>query len=114
MLKHYKLMDTKQIQYDTLAHWALDRGSTFFASLETGKQGSAIPVDSEVSSFSGMLEMISAWYPKADEEVCIELLHLLRRRANPDNEQTTYSVSQAWGSNAYYLVSLLEDCFCAS
>ncbi|KAK9894143.1 hypothetical protein P389DRAFT_103808 [Cystobasidium minutum MCA 4210] len=85
VLKHYKLMDTKQIQYDTLAHWALDRGSTFFASLETGKQGSAIPVDSEVSSFSGMLEMISAWYPKADEE-------------------TTYSVSQAWGSNAYYLI----------
>lgn len=70
VLKHYKLMDTKQVQYDTLGHWALERGCTFFAPPDTGKQGAPLIVDGEVNTFPHTLESTSAWYSKADEEVC--------------------------------------------
>lgn len=70
VLKHYKLMDTKQIQHDTLAHWALERGTTFFASPDVGNKGTPILVDGEIVSFPHTLESISSWYHKADEEVC--------------------------------------------
>lgn len=77
-LKHYKLMDTKQIQYDTLSHWALERGSTFFAPADTGKQATPIDIDNDITSFPQTLQTTAAWYSKADEEVSVLSIASLR------------------------------------
>jgi hypothetical protein len=79
VLKHYKLLDTKQVQYDTLGHWALERGCTSFAPPDVGKQGTPMVIDGEITTFPHTLETTSAWYPKADEEVRAAFVHSKQR-----------------------------------
>lgn len=64
-------MDIKQVQYDTLSHWALERGCTFLAPVDADKQGPAVNIENNVTSLPQALQTLTAWYSKADEEVSV-------------------------------------------
>lgn len=75
-LKHYIMLDIKQVQLDTLGHWALDRGATFCAPEDMDKPAKS----REEMSYSEITSRTAEWYPMADEEVSLESLEMARGR----------------------------------
>jgi hypothetical protein len=110
-LDHYKIMDIKQIQYDTLSHWALERACTFPTENPNNKGRTRVEILDErhAVDYDDILENTVAWYVQGDQEVRKFARSTGWRRTtrlrHPSGLQTDYSLSNAWSREAYCLVN---------
>lgn len=74
-MKHFDGMGVRQIQYDTLSHFAFDRAAVLaVASTDTASMlvTPEAPASHVETSLSNALKWIVAWYPsRADSDVSI-------------------------------------------
>lgn len=69
VLHHYRLLDIKQIQFDSLAHWVFERAAQFVVNPSVATQTQKPANSRQPETFQQNISFITNWYTQADNEV---------------------------------------------
>lgn len=104
VLHHYTLLDARNIQQDTVSHFALERASTFC----TNQFESQIFKTQEDApkSMADSVSRTALWYKQAHDEVGAEASCGLSASLIRSPSQIKRSVMRAWSEQAFTIASL--------